>query len=55
MATERQKPPPDVPVRQGTSDDPKDPRELENPGDPGPTVLVPPEPPVLPKEPPSAW
>ena len=31
---------PDLPVK---PDDPTSPREVENPGDPGPTVLVPPE------------
>lgn len=29
-------------------DDASSPREVENPGDPGPPVLVPPEPPKLP-------
>ena len=36
-------PPEELPVRPGTSSDPDDPREIENPGDPGPTVLVPPK------------
>ncbi len=34
--------PPELPVRPGTSSDPDDAREIESPGDPGPTVLVPP-------------
>jgi hypothetical protein len=33
---------PELPVRPGTSSDPELPREILNPGDPGPTVLVPP-------------
>lgn len=33
----------ELPVREGTSSDPSNPREIENPGDPGPTVLVPPD------------
>ena len=49
MNDPQKKPPVELPVRQGTSSDPKDPREIENPGDPGPTVLVPPEPPTLPE------
>ncbi|AKU95199.1 hypothetical protein AKJ09_01863 [Labilithrix luteola] len=32
---------PEFPVRPGTSDDPTGPREIECPGDPGPTVLIP--------------
>lgn len=31
----------ELPTRPGTSSDPSDPREIESPGDPGPTVLVP--------------
>lgn len=31
----------ELPTRPGTSSDPSDPREIENPGDPGPPVLVP--------------
>lgn len=42
MAPEKRQDAPSLPVRPGTSDDPSSPRELENPGDPGPTVLVPP-------------
>lgn len=34
---------PSLPVRPGTTDDPASVREIESPGDPGPTVLVPPE------------
>lgn len=53
MANTKERPTkPELPVRQGTSEDPRDPREIEDPGDPGPTVLVPPEEPVLPKQPP---
>ena len=33
--------PPTIPSRPGTSSDPLDPHEVENPGDPGPPVLVP--------------
>lgn len=33
---------PSLPVRRGTTEDPSSPREIENPGDPGPPVLVPP-------------
>lgn len=33
----------ELPTRKGTTEDPSSPREIENPGDPGPTVLVPPE------------
>ena len=33
----------ELPTRKGTTDDPSSPREIVNPGDPGPTVLVPPE------------
>jgi len=39
-------------TRPGTPTDPRMPREIESPGDPGPTVLVPPEMPALPVEPP---
>lgn len=37
MATPKE----ELPERPGTSTDPSGPREIENPGDPGPTVLVP--------------
>ncbi len=37
MATPKE----ELPTRPGTSSDPSDPREIESPGDPGPTVLVP--------------
>lgn len=39
----REAPEPSLPTRPGTSNDPDGPREIENPGDPGPTVLVPPD------------
>jgi hypothetical protein len=32
----------ELPTRKGTTEDPSSPREIVNPGDPGPTVLVPP-------------
>lgn len=38
-----QKPDDELPTRPGTSSDPDDAREIESPGDPGPTVLVPPD------------
>lgn len=37
------KPKEELPVRPGTATDPESAREIENPGDPGPTVLVPPD------------
>lgn len=37
------KPKEELPTRPGTPSDPSSPREIESPGDPGPTVLVPPE------------
>jgi hypothetical protein len=43
MNPEKREDEPSLPVRRGTSDDPSSPREIENPGDPGPPVLVPPE------------
>ena len=45
----------ELPTRKGTTSDPSSPREVVNPGDPGPTVLVPPahdDPRVDPKLPP---
>ena len=33
----------ELPTREGTPSDPSSPREIVNPGDPGPTVLVPPQ------------
>lgn len=33
--------PDELPSRRGVPDDPDGPREIQNPGDPGPTVLVP--------------
>lgn len=40
MNPEKREDVPSLPVR--PSDDPSSPREVENPGDPGPNVLVPP-------------
>jgi hypothetical protein len=37
------KPKEELPIRKGTTDDPASPREVVSPGDPGPSVLVPPE------------
>jgi hypothetical protein len=41
--TPRPNEPPRIPARPGTNTDPDDPRVVENPGDPGPPVVIPPK------------
>lgn len=35
--------PDELPSRRGVPDDPDGPREIQNPGDPGPPVIIPPD------------